>query len=84
MLAGWIESRFIDQGIYIVEPNEEATRQFEKIPNLKIVRTASAISETIVPSVVILAVKPQAMDETLPDLKRLVGKETTFLSVAAG
>ena len=32
MLAGWIESRFIDQGIYIVEPNEEATRQFEKIP----------------------------------------------------
>ena len=24
------------------------------------------------------------MDETLPDLKRLIGKETTFLSVAAG
>ena len=84
MLAGWIEGPFIDQGIYIVEPNEEATRQFEKIPNLKIVRTVSAISETSVPSVVILAVKPQIMDETLPDLKRFVGKETTFLSVAAG
>ena len=38
MLAGWIESRFIDQGIYIVEPNKEATRQFEKIPNLKITK----------------------------------------------
>ena len=84
MLAGWIESPFIDQGIYIVEPNEEATRQFEKIPNLKIVRTVSAILETSVPSVDILAVKPQIMDETLPDLKRFVGKETTFLSVAAG
>ena len=84
MLAGWLKSRFIDNGIYVVEPNEEATRTFEDIHNLTIVRTASEIRKNIVPSVVILAVKPQTMDETLPDLKRLISKETTFLSVAAG
>ena len=84
MLAGWVKSRFIDDGIYVVEPNEEATRTFEGIPNLTIVRHVSEIRENIVPSVVILAVKPQTMDETLPDLKRLIGRETTFLSVAAG
>ena len=84
MLAGWVKSRFIDDGIYVVEPNEKATRTFEGIPNLTIVRHVSEIRENIVPSVVILAVKPQTMDETLPDLKRLIGKDTTFLSVAAG
>ena len=68
MLAGWLKSRFIDDGIYVVEPNEEATRTFEGIPSLKIVRTASEIPENIVPSVIILAVKPQIMAETLPDL----------------
>ena len=72
MLAGWVKSRFIDDGIYVVEPNEEATRTFEGIPSLTTVRNVSEIPENIVPSVVILAVKPQTMDETLPDLKRLI------------
>ena len=26
MLTGWVKSRFIDDGIYVVELNEEATR----------------------------------------------------------
>ena len=49
MLAGWVKSRFIDDGIYVVEPNEEATRTFEGILNLTIVRHVSEIRENIVP-----------------------------------
>ena len=68
MLAGWVKSRFIDDGIYVVEPNEEATRTLRVYqPNDS--KKRLEIPENIVPSVVILAVKPQTMDETLPDLK---------------
>ncbi|GIR53774.1 MAG: hypothetical protein CM15mP62_12450 [Rhodospirillaceae bacterium] len=49
MLAGWVKSRFIDDGIYVVEPSEEATRTFESIPNLTIVRTSQKYGKTLSP-----------------------------------
>ena len=48
MLAGWVKSHFIDDGIYVVEPNEEATRTFEGISSLTTVRNVSEIPENIV------------------------------------
>ena len=32
MLAGWVKSRFIADRIYVVEPNEEATRTLRVYP----------------------------------------------------
>jgi pyrroline-5-carboxylate reductase len=36
------------------------------------------------PAVILLAVKPQFMDEALGHYKRMAGPKTTFLSIAAG
>src|SRR5690606_8645985 len=36
------------------------------------------------PSVLLMAVKPQVMDEVFPPLARLAGPETVVLSIAAG
>jgi pyrroline-5-carboxylate reductase len=36
------------------------------------------------PDIVVLAVKPQTMNDVLPGLRRFVGASTTFLSIAAG
>ena len=36
------------------------------------------------PAVIVVAVKPQVMDEVFPPLARLAGKGTVVLSIAAG
>lgn len=39
---------------------------------------------SVAPSVILLAVKPQMMDEVLPGLARLAGPDTLIVSIAAG
>ncbi|CAO3352743.1 pyrroline-5-carboxylate reductase [Azospirillum palustre] len=45
---------------------------------------ADALPDGFVPDVVVLAVKPQVMEEALPSYRALVGPDTVFLSIAAG
>jgi pyrroline-5-carboxylate reductase len=84
MLAGWMESGFVDGGIYVIEPIRAATDQFSDCADVKIVGSVIDIPDSFVPSVVILAVKPQIMAEAILPLKRFVGPDTVFLSIAAG
>jgi pyrroline-5-carboxylate reductase len=84
MLAGWMESGFVDGGIYVIEPIRAATDQFSDCADVKIVESAVDMPDNLVPSVVILAVKPQIMAEAILPLKRFVGPDTVFLSIAAG
>jgi pyrroline-5-carboxylate reductase len=84
MLAGWMESGFIDGGIYVIDPITAATDQFSDCADVKIVGSAIDIPDSFVPSVVILAVKPQIMAEAILPLRRFVDPDTVFLSIAAG
>jgi pyrroline-5-carboxylate reductase len=45
---------------------------------------ASALPAGLEPALLLLAVKPQFMDDALPDYRRYVSPDATFLSIAAG
>ncbi len=84
MLDGWIESGYADGGVHVIEPVAAAVERFEASPHVTVYGKADDIPESVKPSVVILAVKPQTMDEAILPLKRFVGPGTVFLSIAAG
>jgi len=79
MLDGWLQRGLKASDVAVAEP-VEAIRP--KQAGLRVVSSSSEIGET--PEIVVLAVKPQAMDGVLPDLKRFADKGSVFLSIAAG
>jgi len=84
MLDGWIESGAARVGVHVIEPEAAAVDRFAATSEVTVHRDAGGIPEGISPSVVILAVKPQTMDEAIQPLKRFVSPDTVFLSIAAG
>jgi len=79
MLDGWLTRGLAAADVLVAEP-VEALRP--KKPGLRAVGSTSEISDT--PEIVVLAVKPQSMDEALGDLKRFADQGAVFLSIAAG
>jgi pyrroline-5-carboxylate reductase len=79
MLDGWLARGLKASDVVVAEP-VEAIRP--KHAGLRLVASSSEVSEA--PEIVVLAVKPQAMDATLTDLKRFAEQGSVFLSIAAG
>jgi pyrroline-5-carboxylate reductase len=84
MLDGWIESGHADGGVHVIEPFVAAVERFANAPQVTLHKAAEEIPAGLTPTVVILAVKPQTMDEAIVPLRRFVGPNTVFLSIAAG
>jgi pyrroline-5-carboxylate reductase len=86
LAAGWLEAGAAGR-IDIVEPRPDAIR-----PGLLDATSArvtaftdpAALPPGLDPDVVVLAVKPQAMDAVLPAYRAFAGPGTVFLSIAAG
>jgi pyrroline-5-carboxylate reductase len=83
MLAGWLE-RGLDPGCIIVQDPMPPPRAQELIKTHGIDLRSSVASLGEPPAVLVVAVKPQVMDEVFPPLAQLAGKNTVVLSVAAG
>ena len=79
MLDGWLARGLVAADIVVAEP-VEAIRP--RHAGVRVVSSSTEMTET--PEIVVLAVKPQAMDETLVDLRRFAGPGSVFLSIAAG
>ena len=79
LMDGWIGQGTPPESIFAVDP---------MAPELPAGVSGGAafddIPEGFAPSVVVLAVKPQVMDEVLAPYVALVGPGTVFLSIAAG
>lgn len=86
LLAGWLARGTAgpDAPVTIVEPTATATAPFRGKPGVAVVAEAAELGPTFAPSVVVLAVKPQSMDNVLPSYRRFAAPETVFLSIAAG
>lgn len=83
MLVGWLERGLDPAFIFIQEPwpgDEMSALAKEKGLSLG----ASADAALADPAVVVLAVKPQIMDDVLDGLKGMPGADTVVLSIAAG
>jgi pyrroline-5-carboxylate reductase len=83
LIDGWIAHGLAASAIHVVEPNEE-TRAALRERGVVTVSSLSELPADLVPEVVVLAVKPQVMDDVLPPYAQFVRPGTVFLSIAAG
>jgi pyrroline-5-carboxylate reductase len=82
LLEGWLE-RGVAPGFAVVEPGPGAAA-FAQRHEVRLYREAVALDLDLRPSVVVFAVKPQAMGDVVHHYRRFATPETVFLSIAAG
>ncbi len=82
LLAGWLVGGLDAKAVVVIEPSPS--------PECAALLADAGIAAHAVPpagvtaDVVVLAIKPQIMGDTLPGLRSLIGPGTTVLSIAAG
>lgn len=81
MLEGWLQQGVRPADVAVVEPGE-ANRP--KVAGLVVAARAADLPEAFRPDIVVLAVKPQTMDEALPAVAAHVASGAVYLSIAAG
>jgi pyrroline-5-carboxylate reductase len=83
LLAGWLE-RGLDPAHILVQDPAPPPRAKELLDRHGIAAQAAVDGLRDPPAVMVVAVKPQVMDEVFPSLAKLAGKDTVVLSIAAG
>ncbi|MEX3014433.1 pyrroline-5-carboxylate reductase [Gymnodinialimonas hymeniacidonis] len=76
MLQGWLAGGLRADAVYVIDPNPSDWVQSSGV------QINADLPEN--PAVLMIAVKPQMMEEALPQAARFGGGETLILSVAAG
>jgi len=84
LLAGWLKQGVSPKDVTIVEPNQDAATDFVQRFGVNAVASAEQLPNGYAPDVVVVAVKPQIMNEVLPPYAKLVAANPVFLSIAAG
>jgi pyrroline-5-carboxylate reductase len=83
LLAGWLESGLAPERIVVQEPAPQPRIAAELgARGVAVHAEVAALPEP--PAVMLIAVKPQVMDEVLPPLARLLGPRSVVISIAAG
>ena len=83
MLDGWLKSGITQGGVVIVDPYG-GQDYLDKGHDIRRFSHVEELPDDLNPEVIILAVKPQQMDDTIDSYKRFAGPDTIFLSIAAG
>jgi pyrroline-5-carboxylate reductase len=83
MLAGWLQEGLAPAQIIVQDP-APPPRATELLARRGLTAQAAISSLPDPPAVIVVAVKPQVMDEVFPGLAKLAGKSTVVLSIAAG
>ena len=83
MLAGWLERGLDAKRILVQDPAPPAPIA-ALLAKHGITATAVIEPRPTPPAVLLVAVKPQIMDDVFPAMARLVGPDTVVLSIAAG
>ena len=84
MLAGWLDKGFEANAITVVEPNEDTANDLRQRYGVATVASPDGLDFNANPHVVIIAVKPQVMDDVAPAYARFAGSGVVYLSIAAG
>ena len=85
MLDGWLDAGIVDAGVAVVDPVfDSGPTGLGDHSEVTTYASPADLPDTLDPEVVVFAVKPQQMVETVPAFARFVTAETVFLSIAAG
>jgi pyrroline-5-carboxylate reductase len=83
LLAGWLD-RGIDPARVIVQEPHLSGAMLDLAQKHGIKTVSRLEPRTAPPAVLVVAVKPQAMDEVFPTLAKAAGADTVVMSIAAG
>jgi len=83
LLRGWL-SRGADPKLVTAIDINPVGLDDVKAKGVSIITKAADLPADLKPALLLLAVKPQFMDDALPDYRKYVGPDATFLSIAAG
>jgi len=83
LLQGWVKRGIRAEDVHVVEPALDGTRTV-RVPGVAMVASPEQLPAGLRPALVLLAVKPQAMDQVAPAYARFKAPGVTFLSIAAG
>ena len=83
LLAGWLDRGLDPRAVLIQDPSPPtATRAL--LERFHLAASPTLEAQPKAPAVIVVAVKPQVMDEVFPALARHAGPQTVVLSIAAG
>ena len=82
LLKGWLAQGIEPDRIFVQEPSPGS--EIAALIRDAGIGTGTPPTLPSAPAVVVLAVKPQAMDDVLPSLVALIGRDTLMMSIAAG
>lgn len=83
LLRGWLQRGVAGKDVFVVDP---APRDLEDVQarGVSVVTAIDQLPVGLQPGIVLLAIKPQFMDEALTSYRRYVRPGAVFLSIAAG
>lgn len=83
LLRGWLRQGVDPEQVYVVDL---APKELDDVraAGVHILTSPDQLPRDLKPAIILLAVKPQFMDEALGHYRRMAGAGTTFLSIAAG
>ena len=84
MLAGWLKQCLRPEDVIVVEPFEATANSLISKNGVQVVNDAASLGADIAPETVVLAVKPQMMDDAIGALARFSGPDCLYVSIAAG
>lgn len=83
LLTGWLERGLEPESVHILDPQpSDEISELAKRTGMNVLGSPEQVPQG--PAVIVLAVKPQIMDDVLPGLKSCIEQQTVVLSVAAG
>lgn len=83
MLAGWLENGLDPASVVIQEPKLSGAA-LELAQKHEITSQSVLEAQSSPPAVIVVAVKPQVMDDVFPTLAKIAGPKTVVMSIAAG
>ena len=83
LLRGWLARGVDPRQVTVVDIKPTGIDDIAA-KGVHILTKGSDLPAGLKPAMLLLAVKPQFMDDALPDYRRFVGPDATFLSIAAG
>lgn len=83
MLGGWIEENVKPNDIMVIDPSTANLEVAGKM-GCRIFSSPVLIEEEYQPDVIVLAVKPQYMEEVIPTYKKFIDNGALVISIAAG
>ncbi|MGV6872906.1 pyrroline-5-carboxylate reductase [Pseudochelatococcus sp. B33] len=82
LLGGWLKAGLNPVNVTILDPHP--SEDIERLAAERGIALNTDLADIAQPEVLVLAIKPQALDEAAPALRPLVGPGTLVLSILAG